>query len=157
MNPTDCSNKSAIIQVIGQTISFFTVIGGWFVVHWLTKKREKRKEVFEKVESFCIYLCDLEKKARNFHLSPSFDGNSAEEISLEIQRTIAKLNFYPLSLLKIDNKFFINLRQSITLKNFVKSEFHQIDYFHPILKEISLAIDDLINRLQEEFIKKFGK
>lgn len=156
MAQPDCSSTSTIIQLVGQILSLITVIGGWFVVHRLTKKRENRKIVFEEVENFCNSLLELEKKAIKFHLNISFDESLAGEISLEIQRNIARLNFYPLSSLKIDGTFLIEFRQSITLKNFVRSEFRQLDHFHPIIKEISLSIDDLTNQLREKFINKFG-
>lgn len=156
MAQPDCSSTSTTIQIVGQISSLITVIGGWFVVHGLTKKREKRKQVFEEVESFCNSLLALEKKSIKFHLNPSFDESLSGEISLDIQRNIARLNFYPLSSLNIDRKFLIDFRQSITLKNFVRSEFHQLDPFHPIIKEISFAIDEITNQLREEFIVKFG-
>ena len=128
---------------------------GWFVVHRLTQKREKRKEVFEEVESFCNSLLALEKKAITFHRNPSLDENLAAEIALDISRNIEILNFYPLSTLNIDRKYLIDFRQSITLKNFVRSEFNQLGPFHPVIKEISSSIDEITNQLRKKFNDKF--
>ena len=151
MAQPDCSSTSIIIQLIGQIFSLISVIGGWFVVHSLTKKRENRKIVFEEVENFCNSLLALEKKAIKFHLNPTFDENLAGEIILDIQRNIAKLNFYPLSSLKIDSKLLFGFRQSISLRNIVRSEFRQLDPFHPIIKEISLYTDEITDQLRNEF------
>lgn len=155
LSPNDCSLSSEKIQLLGQIVSIVTVVVGWIVVHKLTEKRDKRKEIRESIDAFIDLLLDLEKKAIDFHQNTSFNENTSRELVSDIQRCILRLDSYPLCSIEIDGYLKKDLRTSITLNNFDRSTFHQLSPSDPIVREISCGIDSLSQKIKEEFKNKY--
>lgn len=138
-------------QFLTQLPTWITVIIGWFVVHYLSTKRDQRKEARERLDQYILGLRALEERAVKFHQSPSYQADVARGLLFDIQRCHAKLSRHPFCSFEVSPALKIQLRQSITLKNFDASKFACQPANSSILGNIANAFDDLEDLLEKEY------
>ncbi len=66
-----------------QTVTWFLVIAGWWLVNRQNNIREKRKETRTLLDKIKSLLDDLEKQAIKYHTSPQSD-----DLAFEIKRSL---------------------------------------------------------------------
>ena len=136
---------------IANTLTWFLVVFGWIITHWLTSRREQRKEIRSKLDEIRKKLIELEKAAIDFHTSDSFFIEKSRAITLSISRISNEIERE--SKIKIDTSYFRGeLRRAITLKNFDRSSFEKKDYDSPLLSKIADSHDQLVGRLEMNYI-----
>lgn len=143
-----------VIHGIFQTITWLTVICGWFIVNRQNNHRELRKETRSTVEELKERLEKLEQTAITFH-SSEFDSSKSKDIVREIKRVsqiISRLKVLSDEDLSEATK---NLRRSITLKNFDKSSHKCLSEDSPVLDSIYRTITELIDDIEYGFSRRF--
>lgn len=138
-------------QILAQVPTWIIVIIGWFVVHHLSTKRDQRKEARERLDQYIHGLRALEERAVKFHQFTSYQADVARGLLFDIQRYHSKLNRHPFCSFEISPCLKINLRKSITLKNFDASKFACQPANSPILGNIANAFDDIEDQLEKEY------
>ena len=138
-------------QFLTQIPTWLIVVAGWFVVHHLSRKRDQRKEVRERLDQFIIALRAIEEKAIQFHQSDSYKGDLARTLLFDIQRIISKLKRHPLDSFEIAPNLLKELRRAITLKNFDPSKFACQPANCYIFSNIANAVDVIEDQLEKEY------
>lgn len=138
-------------QYLTQIPNLLILVGGWFVVHHLSTKRDLRKEARDRLDQLVFALREIEEKSIQFHQSDSYNGDVARSLLFDIQRIIAKFKRYPCGSFGISKNLLIELRRAITLKNFDPSEFVCQPVNSAILNDISNAVDDIEDQLEKEY------
>ncbi|MGZ0077104.1 hypothetical protein [Methylomonas sp. YC3] len=143
-----------VINGIFQTITWLTVICGWFIVNRQNNHRELRKETRSTIEELKERLEKLEQTAITFHCS-EFDSSKSKDIVREMQRLsqiISRLKVLSDEDLGEATK---SLRRSITLKNFDKSSHKCLSEDSPVLDRIYRTINELIDDIEYGFSRRF--
>lgn len=130
-------------------VSWGLIFLGWFVVHKITLRRERRKEKREAAHKICIELCELERLAINFHTAQVHDSRNATDLRQSVVRLIRHLQREPLTELKISNQSLILLRQSITRQNADPSDFSAQTADSDLVRNIRDATSDLIEVIED--------
>jgi hypothetical protein len=138
-------------QLFTQIPTWLIFIAGWFVVHYLSTKRDQRKEARERLDQFILMLRTIEENSIQFHQSALHKTDVARSLLFDIQRTIAKLKRHPFSSFSISQDLLKEFRQSITLKNFDASKFSCQPANSPILNNIADTVDDIEDQLEKEY------
>lgn len=144
-----CHSSSS--QLLSQAPTWLIVIAGWFVVHYLTTKRDQRKEARESLDKFIIGLRAIEEQAINFHQSTSYKCDVARSLLFDIQRSFTKLKRHPFCSFEVSPSLQIVLRRAVTLKNFDPSKFACQPANSIILSNIANAVDDIEDLLEKEY------
>ncbi|CAN5874469.1 hypothetical protein BH11PSE12_BH11PSE12_20730 [soil metagenome] len=134
------------------TITWFLVVFGWVSTHFLTLRREKRKEVRSNLDIIKKQLAELEKDAVSFHTSTEHSAEKSRAILLKIQRIFKEIELES-NIKKDTSSLRSKLRKSITLANFDKSAFATIGHDSDLLDKVSSAHDNLITQLECNYIK----
>jgi hypothetical protein len=129
-------------------VTWGMVVVGWLLVHLATLNRDRRKERRDVAKAVVEEITDLEKSAREFHVSETFDGHKAQILRCETERVIRKIQRMPLSLLDIPLSRLVRLRKAITLKNTDRSDFKTQSDDSEILADIRMAVDDLLEIIE---------
>lgn len=143
---------SAMFSILlAQVVTWIVVIIGWYVVHRLTLKREKRKEARERIDVFLKSLHDIEEKAISFHRSDGFKGDIARALRFGIQRSISSLNRQLFSMFTINPGLLREFRHAVTYRNFEPSNFSSQPPDSPILSDIANAVDEIEEQIEKEY------
>ena len=143
-----------LIQGVGQAITWLIVLFGWNIVNAQNNQRERRKEVRTSTDRLKERLEKLEQMAIAFHRS-DFDSERARLIQGELQR-ISQTAIRTGLLTTVDyNRFTVDLRRSITLKNFDSTSHIILPLSDPLLDRISCAINNIIEALEDGFSRKY--
>ena len=119
---------------------------GWAVTHFFSEAREHRKEFRAVLDRFEVSVEELRKKACAFHASPTFSEHEALELRIAIYHLVRFVNRIPLLDQRQITQFIMHVRQSITLRNYDKSEFES----QPADSEIIVRISDACAGLEDE-------
>ncbi|MHB1174793.1 MAG: hypothetical protein ACYCZJ_06690 [Sulfuriferula sp.] len=136
-------------------VSWGLIFLGWFVVHKITLRQERRKEKREAAHKVCIELRELERLAINFHTALGHDSRNATDLRQGVARLISHLQRAPLKELEIRNQSLIQLRQSITRKNADPSDFSAQTADSDLVRNIRDAISDLIEVIEDSRERKW--
>ena len=142
---------SSILQFLNQIPTWIIVVVGWYVVHYLSNKRDQRKETRDRLDQFISVLREIEGKANKFHQSEAYKGEIARVLVFDIQRIFAKLKRHPFSSFEVSPNLLKELRQAITLKNFDSSKFSCQPVNSAILNNIANTVDDMEDQLEKEY------
>jgi len=138
--------------------SWALIIGGWYIVHRAALSRERRKEKREEIDKIIEEIRAIESIAIDFHNSKVFDKKVNSNITLRIDRLSKKLQTP--STFNIPTQLMIELRKSITLRHFDKSDFsspaQRIMKGNPypattvdaLIRDINFATDELIDSIE---------
>ena len=140
-----------IFSFLFQITTWIIIIIGWVVVHWLTLKRETRKEVREGIDAFLKLLQNIEAKAISFHRADEYKGDIARALRFDIQRAIAGLDRQLFSKFTIPSSLRVGLRKAVTLTNFERGSFAPVLPDSQILNEICHAVDDIEQQIEKEY------
>lgn len=124
--------------------TWLIVFGGWFAVHKMTLRRERRKEKRELAKAICSDIREVEQTALNFHCGAHFDARTYSDIREHVDRILLHLQKAPLSELKIETSLMVALRQSITLQNTDPSDFMSKMPDDDLIRDVRSAVFDLI-------------
>lgn len=136
-----------------QLITWAVIWFGWYVVNKQCNSREKRKELRHAIYSIVSNLDEFEKKVVAYHTSDARDRELASDIRLSINRIISSIMLLKSSGLTIDNKVALQLRQSVTLKNFDSSKHEKQSLRGEILQDVAYAKDQVVQALEKAFSK----
>lgn len=148
------------LSLVKLLISWTLIIGGWFVVHIATLRRERRKEKREAINIVLKEIRDIENTAIEFHNSKDFNKKVADDLTLKIRRLAQKLQIPPLSDLGVPLGLMVEFRKTITLKHFDKSDFpskiqrimkgdpYPATSIDALIEDINFATDELIDFIE---------
>jgi hypothetical protein len=136
-------------------VTWFLVVVGWVVVHYLTVIRERQKDFAERVKTITATIYELEAEAIAFHESEIYDPSKGRRIVVSIDRIAKALSKPPLSKLLVSTAHTIALRRSITLRNFDKSGFTRQGEDSSIIAGIARACQRLIDAIDEGHTKRY--
>lgn len=148
----ECANTGGIAQVF----TWLIVVAGWFVVNRHQNIRERRKETRAQLDQVNALIKNLEDLSIKYHTNPAHD----EDLARNIKRLLALIRkfTYRTSILEAIelNKIIINLRKSVTYKNFDNGDHHiQVAEDGDIVDNICNSCDEYIDTLERAFVKKF--
>lgn len=144
-------HDSSTSHFLTQLPTWFIVIAGWFVVHYLSTKRDQRKETRERLDQFVIALREIEVRAVEFHQSKTYEADLARALVFDIQRIFVKLKRHPFGKFVIPPNQPKEVRKAITLRNFDFSKFTRQSPNSEILGDIANAMDKLEDQLEKEY------
>ena len=138
-------------------VPWILVVVGWFFVDQQNNSRERRKEVRGKVDALRELIDEVEELAFLHH------GTGQESLRcVKIRRSIKKINNDIAILEKfgltgiLGDTTLLDIRQSITLKNFDTSKFIVLNTTDPIFSEIGVSLDQLRDSLEHSYAAKYG-
>ena len=141
------SSSSSIVAWLAAILAII----GWWATHFFSEARERRKEVRSSLDKVFVSISSLRMDAITFHESASFQDDQAQALQTAIyalQRALDRI-------LIIDRRelsnFLKNLRQSITLHNFDRSNFVQQLHGSNIVEGISDACAELEDELDRQY------
>jgi hypothetical protein len=142
---------SSASPLLTQIPTGILVILGWYAVHYFAKQRDKCKEARERLDQLVSALHSIEERAIQFHQSNTFKGDLARALRFDIQRVIARLRRYPFNSWSIDPVKLLELRKTVTYKNFDESKFSCQPASSIILSNIANAVDEIEDMLEAEY------
>lgn len=128
--------------------TWILVLFGWWVVHWASLTRERRKEKRELSNRVVQDLFELEREAIDFHTANVFNTLQSEQLMTHIERLILSLQRQPMSELDVPLGKMIKLRRSITLNNADSEQFVAQSTNSNIVREIRSSIADLVDLIE---------
>lgn len=140
-----------------QIITWLVIIIGWFIVNNQQNIREKRKERRAQLDDFNGNIIQLEKKAISYHINATHD----EQLAREIKRNLDVIRKFAIRIKLLDtkilNRVIINLRQSITYKNFDNGTNHNQETENSeLVGGIYSACDTFIDSMESSFQNKYN-
>lgn len=132
-------------------ITWGLVVFGWIATHFLTKKREQRKEVRSKLDDIRSKLSTLEIDVTSFHTANEYSAEKARAILLNIQRAYRDIEREP-KLKENTSRFRFDFRRAATLSNFDKSSFFAIENDSDFFDKLAASHDKLTNQLEQNYI-----
>jgi len=135
----------------GGGVTWLLVVVGWVATHYLSLKREKRKEVRSKLDEIRAELSALESEITVFHTNSTFSLEKARVIVLHMQRISSDVEREP-KLKKDTSRFRFDLRKAATLVNFDKTAFTRLEHDSIVLDKVASAHDNLVNQLERNYI-----
>lgn len=123
-------------------ITWVLVILGWGVVHYLSAKRDRNKELRALCLTAITYIEEIEREAIRYHTGIERDVSCEKKIRKDLQRldTIVETILKPLGGNKIT---VVQLRQAITRNNFATCQFFSQQTLSPITFEINAEAESL--------------
>jgi hypothetical protein len=132
-------------------IPWAIAVVGWAVTHVFSESRERRKESRAQMDKLYENLGTAVAEAYRFHTAAEFDTQKARELVAKVHRVERLLNRIGC----FDQDAFvpgiIQLRRSITLNNFDKSEFEQQQADSEILEGIESASEEIEDEMERQY------
>lgn len=140
-----------------QIITWIVIIIGWFIVNSQHNKRELRKERRAQIDTFNEKIDQLEKKAVSYHTHAEHN----ELLARDIKRNFDEIRKFSLRIklldIKVVNRLIINLRRSITFKNFDNGINHKQESENgELVAGIYNACDTFIESMEASFHDKYN-
>ena len=145
-----------IVQGFGQAVTWAIVLFGWHIVNKQNNARESRKEIRSSIDRLIVRIEKLGELAIKFH-STEFDASLARSILQELQNIQKTTKLTGLLSNSEQNQLNIDIRRSITLKNFDQSSYKQLSLRDPQIDRISCAVTNIIDAVENGFLKKFPR
>jgi len=153
MQPT---NSPDWIDYLFRTLPVLMVVLGWFMVNRQNNNRETRKEIRTALDKLTQSLVTLANHAREFH-TQKFSVKEQLSLQTEIQRVIDKTEFIASSLDIDVSDNCTDLRQSISSKNFDKTDHTPLDDTDELLTNIDDCAYDIESLLENAYAKEYRK
>jgi hypothetical protein len=138
-----------------QIVTWCLVVFGWVVVHCLTVKRERQKEVRDLKSLLIEKIERIEQQATEFHTSDTHDFQRAQQLIGDISRVGKQLTGLQLKCLEVAPKYIRQFRQSITSKNLDKTSFEKQTPDSPVVRDIFTASTQLIDAIESAYTSKY--
>ena len=144
-------------EIVFKLLTPAIITVGWFVLYQQQKRLIQRKDVWETVNRVLEKLPILETLALEFHTQPSYSSLVAAQIThcLTQVTTAAGIVSFALGKPSLTKSIQIQLRRAITLNNFDKSNFRQLDDSEEQLSEISMAVLSLTRVIQKAYWDRY--
>lgn len=138
-----------------QLITWFLVITGWVVVHYLSAVRDRQKDIRELKLKTVQAIIDAEKLAIDFHTAGSFDLGKTQQLTSMIQRISTDMTRHPLATFQNYSSMVKEFRQAITLQNFDISRFQRQQASSKIISNINYATEQIIRALETGYDNRY--
>lgn len=138
------------------TVTWGMVLVGWFVVHYATLSRERRKEKRDTCSRIIDEIKTIENLAVTFHTSEKFDSQTSDLLIWRVNRVIRTLQRLPLQTLDIPLGLLIRFRKGLTLQNTDASTFAPQTYHGEIIKSIRTVTDELLETIEAARDRNFA-
>ena len=150
------TNSPDWVDYFFRTLPILMVVLGWYLVNRQNNNRETRKEVRTALDKLTVSLVNLSNHSREFH-TQKFSVKEQLSLLTEIQRVIDKTEFIA-SFLDVDiSNNCTDLRQSITSKNFDKTEHTPLDDTDELLTNIDDCAYDIESILEKAYVEEYRK
>lgn len=131
-------------------VTWFLVILGWCVIHWLTAKREDKKELRAIIKDSLADVEGLRTLSVSYHKNRTRNKELEDDIIWKIHRIDSKIQFLS-EKLRIPALRLDELNEAITLNNFETHEFTQQCDTSDLIGKINWQSQKLINKLYSIF------
>lgn len=138
-----------------QLITWFLVITGWVVVHYLSAVRDRQKDIRDLKLKTIQAIIDTEKLAIDFHMAANFDLGKTQQLTSMIQRISCDMTRPPLATFQNFSSVVKEFRQSITLQNFDISRFQRQQASSKIISKINYTTEQIIRALETGYDNRY--
>lgn len=138
-----------------QLITWFLVISGWVVVHYLSAVRDRQKDIRDLKLKTIQTIIDAERLAIDFHTAVSFDLGKTQQLTSMIQRISTDMTRPPLVTFQNYSNVVKEFRQAITLQNFDISRFQRQQASSKIVADINYATEQIIRAFETGYDNRY--
>lgn len=136
-------------------VQWITLILGWFVIDRHNNRRELRKEKRTVIDRLLVELETVENIAVNYHTSSHHQTEIARDIKVRLNRIAKLIKRESLLTPKVFNHRMVEVRRTITIRNFDTPDFISQPQESDILAAIAAAKDALVHELETHFGKNY--
>ncbi|WP_186057589.1 hypothetical protein [Burkholderia gladioli] len=133
------------------SIPWLIAVLGWGVTHLFSEGRERRKEVRGQIDKVYETLSKIVRDANEFHRATARSDAAARDLVGKLRLLERQMN--RIGCFDVDDfgPAIIQLRRSVTLRNFDRSEFVTQDADSDVLEGISAAAENVEDEMERQY------
>lgn len=158
MDSFDCLTLEQKLRLGIGLVTWFLILGGWFVVNWQNNRRESRKELRAAIDSLRSDILSLRTTSIKYHttMPVSGDGNAILVLFKRLSRSTNRLNVKRREINSV-GAYMNAFKQAVTLSNF-QSHRHRVHHSgSDFIDLIECSVEELLDELEDCFCKKYSK
>lgn len=143
-----------LLRLITNAISWFIILGGWFVVNRQNNNREKRKELRSAIDEIKVDVSALSEIGLKYHMGEATEMERYKILSLS-RRLNRKVHRLPLPWVEINSikHYLLQHKKKITMINFFGAEHKVSTLKFSCVEIVSIenAAESLIDDVERAF------